>query len=94
MDTEDGQAFIRVGRVSNYEEVTDTLVELGLFRTNTRESACECSPAATKSIELWSSHHGQCNLAPGPLQPPVLVFLECLGSGSVTALFDIHIAND
>jgi hypothetical protein len=74
--------------------MTDTLAEPCLLCTHPREGTRECAPAAAARVQPWPILDRLSLLAHGPRQPALLVLVERLGSSSVSALPDIHLAGN
>jgi hypothetical protein len=73
----------------------DTRTELGLLCTHTRKSPRKRSSAAAASLQSWAGHKWLSLVAHGPRQSSrfLLLFVECMGSGAVSTVFDIHFAS-
>lgn len=73
----------------------DTGTELGLLCTHTRKSPRKRSSAAAASLQSWARHKCLSLVAHGPGQSSrfLLLFVECMGSGAVSTVSDIHFAS-
>jgi hypothetical protein len=71
-----------------------TLAEFGLLCTHPRKGSRERSAAAASRFQPWPIRDRFSLFAHGARQSSCLVFVERLGSSSVSALSDLHLASD
>jgi hypothetical protein len=81
-------------RSAGHKSGTDTCKEPGLLCTDTRKSTRQCASVATTSIQPWTVYRHFSRLAHGPRQSSLVLFLERLGSSTVSAFSDLSVTSD